>query len=220
MSEYEMEMIRVLDQMGKTDWVGITVSLLGIVFSLVVPLVSAWIAFKISNNQITLQLTQQNKLETQKEKRMLSTKIRLDKYEELYDSLSEYTRLVNQSFFNIVYYIQPNEYYGERTLKQTREIEKGLQLEIGQKSKLTEILSSYHPEIRDDWDDMIRLYCDIANIIYDGFTYPSSDEPFVKDPSFEHLKLKHDLLNLKNTKICDDLTKATIQIIKDLESDL
>ena len=65
-------MIRVLDQMGKTDWVGITVSIL-------VPILSALVVFYLSKHQIDLESKRQYNLDTQKENQSLATKTKLDK---------------------------------------------------------------------------------------------------------------------------------------------
>ena len=96
---------------------------------------------------------------------MLATQIRLDKYEDLYDSITEYTRLVNQSYLNVLYYIHSDEYSEKRTIEELRIIEDDLQNEIGIKSRRTEILSAYHPEIREKMVIQKRLYGEIADII-------------------------------------------------------
>ena len=144
----------------------------------------------------------------------------LDKYEDLYESLTEYARLVNQSYLNVLRYAHPDDYSEKKTLDQIRIIEDDFQKEIGMQSRRTEILSAYHPEIKEDWKTLNKLYGEMSNIIYDGFTYPGRSKPVMKDNSFNNLRSKNDLFNLQAMAIQDMLANATVKIIRDLESDL
>ena len=217
MTSFEKGIVNALEQMGDTDWIGIIFNIVGII---VASAFSAWAAFRIAKYQTEKQITKQNSLEVKKEKRMLATQIRLDKYEDLYDSITEYTRLVNQSYLNVLYYIHSDEYSEKRTIEELRIIEDDLQNEIGIKSRRTEILSAYHPEIMNEWNVLSKMYEEIADIIFDGFTYPGRFEPKVKDSSFDTLKEKHNLFNEQYCKVQDMLTSAIVNIINDLESDL
>ena len=87
-------------------------------------------------------------------------------------------------------------------------------------SRRTEILSAYHPEIKEDWKTLNKLYGEMSNIIYDGFTYPGRSKPVMKDNSFNNLRSKNDLFNLQAMAIQAMLANATVKIIRDLESDL
>ena len=124
MTSFEKGIVNALEQMGDTDWIGIIFNIVGII---VASAFSAWAAFRIAKYQTEKQITKQNSLEVKKEKRMLATQIRLDKYEDLYDSITEYTRLVNQSYLNVLYYIHSDEYSEKRTIEELRIIEDDLQ---------------------------------------------------------------------------------------------
>ena len=217
MTSFEKGIVNALEQMGDTDWIGIIFNIVGII---VASAFSAWAAFRIAKYQTEKQITKQNSLEVKKEKRMLATQIRLDKYEDLYESLTEYTRLVNQSYLNVLYYIHSDEYSEKRTIEELRIIEDDLQNEIGIKSRRTEILSAYHPEIREKMVIQKRLYGEIADIIYDGYAYPGRYKAWAKDTSFENLREKNHLFNLKCIEIQEMLTTAIIDIINNLENDL
>lgn len=217
MTDFEVGLINALERMGNTDWIGIALNIIG---TLIVSAVSALVAFKMAKDQTEKQITKQNSLEVKKEKRMLATQIRLDKYEDLYESLSDYVRLVNQSYLNIFDHTHSDKYSEKKTLEQIREREEELQLEIGPKSRKIEILSAYHPEIRKEWFLLSVRYTEIADIIYDGFTYPGRFEPLAEDFSFQDLKEKRRLFDLQSHKILFMLTDAIITIINDLESDL
>lgn len=91
MTPFEDGLIKALEHIGNTDWKGNIFNLIGI---LITSASSAWAAFMISKNQTEKQIAKQNSLEIKKEKRMLATQIRLEKYEDLYESLAEYTRLL------------------------------------------------------------------------------------------------------------------------------
>lgn len=217
MTPFEDGLINALDQIGNTDWIGNIFNLIGI---LIGAAASAVTAINIAKNYTEKQIEKQNNLEIKKEKRMLATQIRLDKYEELYDFISEYSRLVNQSYLNVFYHTHSDKFSEQRTLEQVREKEDELQREIGPNSRKIEILSAYHPEIRKEWEVLKKLYFEITMIIYDGFTYPGRFEPIAEDSSFEKLEDKQSLFNSQSIKIQDVLTAAIIEIIKDLESDL
>ena len=217
MTPFEDGLIKALEHIGNTDWKGNIFNLIGI---LIASGFSAWAAFMISKNQTEKQIAKQNTLEIKKEKRMLATQIRLDKYEDLYESLTEYARLVNQSYLNVLRYAHPDDYSEKKTLDQIRIIEDDFQKEIGMQSRRTEILSAYHPEIKEDWKTLNKLYGEMSNIIYDGFTYPGRSKPVMKDNSFNNLRSKNDLFNLQAMAIQDMLANATVKIIRDLESDL
>lgn len=217
MTPFEQDLIEALKQIGATDWAGYIINLVGIVIA---SAFSARVAFKIAKYQTEKQLTKQNILETKKEKRMLATQIRLDKYEDLYASLTEYARLISQSYLNVLYYTHSDEYSEKITIEQLRVNEDDLQQEILLKGNKTEILSAYHPEIMNDWNVLSKIYEEIADIIFDGFTYPGRFEPKVKDSSFDTLKEKHNLFNEQYCKVQDMLTSAIVNIINDLESDL
>ena len=217
MTSFEKGIVNALEQMGDTDWIGIIFNIVGII---VASAFSAWAAFRIAKYQTEKQITKQNSLEVKKEKRMLATQIRLDKYEDLYESLTEYARLVNQSYLNVLRYAHPDDYSEKKTLDQIRIIEDDFQKEIGMQSRRTEILSAYHPEVKEDWKILNKLYGEMGNIIYDGFTYPGRSKPVMKDNSFNNLRSKNDLFNLQAMAIQDMLANATVKIIRDLESDL
>ena len=217
MTSFEKGIVNALEQMGDTDWIGIIFNIVGII---VASAFSAWAAFRIAKYQTEKQITKQNSLEVKKEKRMLATQIRLDKYEDLYESLTEYARLVNQSYLNVLRYAHPDDYSEKKTLDQIRIIENDFQKEIGMQSRRTEILSAYHPEIKEDWKTLNKLYGEMSNIIYDGFTYPGRSKPVMEDNSFNNLRSKNDLFNLQAMAIQDMLANATVKIIRDLESDL
>ena len=217
MTPFEDGLIKALEHIGNTDWKGNIFNLIGI---LIASGFSAWAAFMIAKNQTEKQIAKQNTLETKKGKRMLATQIRLDKYEDLYESLTEYARLVNQSYLNVLRYAHPDDYSEKKTLDQIRIIEDDFQKEIGMQSRRTEILSAYHPEIKEDWKTLNKLYGEMSNIIYDGFTYPGRSKPVMKDNSFNNLRSKNDLFNLQAMAIQDMLANATVKIIRDLESDL
>ena len=217
MTPFEDGLIKALEHIGNTDWKG---NIFNLIVILIASGFSAWAAFMIAKNQTEKQIAKQNTLEIKKEKRMLATQIRLDKYEDLYESLTEYARLVNQSYLNVLRYAHPDDYSEEKTLDQIRIIENDFQKEIGMQSRRTEILSAYQPEIKEDWKILNKLYGEMANIIYDGFTYPGRSKPVMKDNSFNNLRSKNDLLNLQAMAIQDMLANATVKIIRDLESDL
>ena len=217
MTPFEDGLIKALEHIGNTDWKGNIFNLIGI---LIASGFSAWAAFMIAKSQTEKQIAKQNTLEIKKEKRMLATQIRLDKYEDLYESLTEYARLVNQSYLNVLRYAHPDDYSEKKTLDQIRIIEDDFQKEIGMQSRRTEILSAYHPEIKEDWKILNKLYGEMANIIYDGFTYPGRSKPVMEDNSFNNLRSKNDLFNLQAMAIQDMLANATVKIIRDLESDL
>ena len=162
MTPFEQDLIEALKQIGATDWAGYIINLVGIVIA---SAFSARVAFKIAKYQTEKQLTKQNILETKKEKRMLATQIRLDKYEDLYASLTEYARLISQSYLNVLYYTHSDEYSDKITIEQLRVNEDDLQQEILLKGNKTEILSAYHPEIMNEWNVLSKMYEEIADII-------------------------------------------------------
>ena len=217
MTPFEDGLIKALERMGNTDWIG---NIFNVIMTIITSAFSAWTAFRVAKYQIEKQITKQNSLEIKREKRMLATQIRLDKYEDLYESLTEYARLVNQSYLNVLRYAHPDDYSEKKTLDQIRIIEDDFQKEIGMQSRRTEILSAYHPEIKEDWKTLNKLYGEMSNIIYDGFTYPGRSKPVMKDNSFNNLRSKNDLFNLQAMAIQDMLANATVKIIRDLESDL
>ena len=217
MTPFEDGLIKALEQIGATDWIGNIFNLIGI---LIGSAASALTAVNIAKNYTEKQIEKQNSLDEKKEKRMLATQLRLSKYEELYESLTEYALLVNQSYLNILRYVHPDNYSEKKTLEQIRIIEDDFQREIGKQSRRTEVLSVYHPEIKEDWHILNRRYGEMANIIYDGFTYPGRSKSVVKDNSFDNLMNKNDLFNLQVIKIQDILANATVKIIRDLENDL
>lgn len=217
MTPFEDGLIKALERMGNTDWIG---NIFNVIMTIITSAFSAWTAFRVAKYQIEKQITKQNSLEIKREKRMLATQIRLDKYEDLIDSLTEYSRLVNRYYLNVLYYTHSSKYSEKTTFEQLRIIEEDLQQEILLKSKKIEILSAYHPEIRNKWDALDELYEDFSNLIMDIITYPNRFKLVEEDISFEDVTEKYELFNIQYSAIEDMLTNAIIKIINDLESDL
>ena len=127
MTPFEDGLIKALERMGNTDWIG---NIFNVIMTIITSAFSAWTAFRVAKYQIEKQITKQNSLEIKREKRMLATQIRLDKYEDLIDSLTEYSRLVNRYYLNVLYYTHSSKYSEKTTFEQLRIIEEDLQQEI------------------------------------------------------------------------------------------
>lgn len=209
MTEYETELIRVLDQVGNPDW-------LGIVISIVVPIVSALVVFFLSKYQIDIQSKRQYILDVQKENRALATKIKLDKYEDLFSQLTDFNYIVTHTFLNIIYYNN----HKSISLEQAQKNSISFQLSIDPKITKIEVLSAYHPEIREDWVYLLSLYRELEEIIYGGFTFPNGPNVVPMDFSFSHLDNKYKLFDLKSKNICETLTTSILEKVKDLETPL
>lgn len=215
MSEFQIELIKALNKANETDWSALLGNIIG---SLIISLVSAWIAYRVAKIQAETQIKKQSELEILKEKRILATNIKLQKYESLSNSINEYIRLVGKSYINVLYFSRPDKYTKQVSLEDLRKTEADLQLEIGQWSRQNEIMSAYVPDIRKKWKELSSLYFNIVNIIYDGFTYEGRFQPVVADASFAALQDSHNKFILKGIEIQDCLTGMIINTIKELEA--
>lgn len=82
MTPFEDGLIKALEQIGATDWVGYIFNVVGI---LIASLFSALIAFNVAK----IQVEKQSEKDIQKEKLLISIRLRIEKYEDIYKSIYE-----------------------------------------------------------------------------------------------------------------------------------
>ncbi|MGB7472489.1 hypothetical protein [Trichococcus sp.] len=82
MTPFEEGLINAVEQIGATDWVGNIFNVVGI---LIASLFSALIAFNVAK----IQVEKQSEKDIQKEKLMISIRLRVEKYEDIYKSIYE-----------------------------------------------------------------------------------------------------------------------------------
>ena len=178
---------------GSNDaWIGFWGSYIG---SGISTLLAGVIAFYVANKQVSIQA----RADSAREREISVIKIRLEKYQEVYRLLSDFSRAVTKADANLVFYRVK-----KISLEQFRIKDDNLQNEI---MDLMRNIRSYEPFIdglKENLDMIMNQYGHFANIIYDGYTYPNDvREKWEKDTSYEHFR-----------EISDKLIAAVLDLIK------
>ena len=171
--------------------------------------------FKEQNEQSKNQLKDQNELAIKKEKRMLVTKLRLDKHELFLSTLTDYIFLVGRYHLNIHIYLD-----GNRPIEKTKEIAKDFDEKLAQKEVELSLLSIYYPYTHVYLDEIFRHRMSLFSYTLKDFILPDVNLYDDDSSQFKRLTLERDTIRNKGEELKTLLTANINKILTDLESTL
>lgn len=194
------------------------INLLGTLISAGLAAFVAYIIVSKQNNAQTSLLISQVKYERERDAHNFIVQMKLEKYSLIMSSLVDSMRCYKESYQNIMNYIRSDDSYTPAiSLDDLRRKEDELQKNLLDLQKEMNILLTYFPKIKAEWERVLTSYTEMSNIIYDGYTYPGRYQQLVNDTSETALKNSFYALTLDYVSMVEIIEREMQDLMESLE---